>query len=263
MSGWSADVMPKIDAAIAELGVGSLHAEDRVSIYMLDCRLATASGRMEADPMKLTYTVDELMTATAERRAQNSGCGRRVHLWDTLLGLSKGLAGQPGRRAILAITDGKDGGSVHKWQEALVAAQESSVTVIGLSYLPPAYVRGPMMTGMGRSQLVNEEDPFRVLCELSGGMLKKTSDNALQGEMQWFVDTLRERYIVEFPRPSNSRLGRHEIVVRVEKSPDLYIRPAGLSFPMRSQTEVDGPTTIKVDDSKLPTLGNRRTMTPH
>jgi hypothetical protein len=104
------------------------------------------------------------------------------------------------------------------------------------------------------------EDPFPTLCELTGGVSRVMREPKLGEELGWVAAALRERYIVEFPRPLNSTPGRHEMAVRLENGPNFFIRPAGLTFPGRSDAEMNAPTTIKGDTSRLPTQGNRKTM---
>ena len=64
-------------------------------------------------------------------------------------------------------------------------------------------------------------------------------------KLREFVQMVRERYIVEFPRPSNSTPGQHGMAVTIAKGSYL-IRAAGVSMPVPDAALIarsdDGPT---------------------
>jgi hypothetical protein len=70
---------------------------------------------------------------------------------------------------------------------------------------------------------------------------------------------VRERYIVEFPRPSNEKAGRHGLLVKVDRG-GYFIRPAGITFPLMDPAVLADPTTVASDPSKAPTMGSRRPL---
>jgi hypothetical protein len=78
--------------------------------------------------------------------------------------------------------------------------------------------------------------------------------------LQQFVAMLRERYIVEFPRPANTTAGQHAMNVKVAKS-NFFIRPAGISVPIPDRALLADPTTVPSDPSRTPELGTRKPMT--
>jgi hypothetical protein len=98
------------------------------------------------------------------------------------------------------------------------------------------------------------------LCELSGGAVLLSPPSALNSTLHRFVTLVRERYIVEFPRPANATAGIHVQQVRVEKSND-FIRPAGISVPIPDPSVLADPTTVPSDPSRTPVLGTRKPMT--
>src|ERR1700759_5347027 len=81
-------------------------------------------------------------------------------------------------------------------------------------------------------------------CELSGGIVMRIGDlTAVSKSLERFVTMLRERYIVEFPRPANSTAGEHGMEVKIDK--DIYkIRPSGVSVPLPDPAWMADPTTI-------------------
>lgn len=74
-----------------------------------------------------------------------------------------------------------------------------------------------------------------------------------------FVTLVRERYIVEFPRPANATSGEHVKEIRISGE-DYFIRPAGTSVPLPDPALLVDPTTVPSDPSLTPEVGKRRPM---
>src|SRR3984885_10313404 len=164
------DLMPKIDEAIASLAPLSLTSRDHVSIYALECKLIRSLDDVPAEQGRLKSGVDAVLQSWTNRgrNKQGGGCQRPVRLWDALAFLAHALDSLPGRRVILAVTDGNDKGSKYSWNEVRAYAQAMGVAVFGLRYVPEE---------PGRLHFLNigGEDAFNSLCELSGGMVLTAS----------------------------------------------------------------------------------------
>jgi hypothetical protein len=65
---------------------------------------------------------------------------------------------------------------------------------------------------------------------------------------------VRQRYIVEFPRPSNSTPGAHGMEVKIAKG-DYLIRAAGVSMPVPNASLMKDPATIQSGPSQAPLEG--------
>jgi hypothetical protein len=102
----------------------------------------------------------------------------------------------------------------------------------------------------------SSEDPFHSLCELSGGTVIMSDTRLLPDALKRFVAMLRERYIVEFPRPANATAGLHVQEVRIAKS-NAFIRPAGISVPLPDPAVLADPTTISTGPELTPDTGTR------
>ncbi len=68
------------------------------------------------------------------------------------------------------------------------------------------------------------------MCETSGGMVFATNEGFMADSLRHFVESLRARYIVEFPRPNHSTGGAHQLDVKVEKG-NYFIQHAGITVP--------------------------------
>jgi hypothetical protein len=67
---------------------------------------------------------------------------------------------------------------------------------------------------------------------------------------------LRNRYIIEFPRPANGSAGFFAFEVQV-KDPTAIIRSAGIAFPPREGDPKQPDGTIPQDPSQMPLVGSK------
>jgi hypothetical protein len=242
------------DQAIASLAPLSLHAKDEVSIYALGCELIHLADPGATDSASLTRQVDLVLQQpqSADERDAKGRCQNRLYLWDSLATIVQNLSKRPGRRAILAVTDGVDRGSRNSWNALRDFAQMRSVAIFGL--VPPEELRANNFT--------QNEVPLNEVCQLSGGMLLPTSANDLGRQLAWAVTLIRGRYIVEFPRPVSTVGGHHLLDVTISRR-QVLIRPTGIGVPTDDPAVLNDPTTIPSDLSRTPQLGNRKILTPH
>ena len=264
VSGDEGLLMPKMAEAIAALATGSLQPQDQVSVYALDCSLIRGPSNVPADSAVLKRSVDEVLRSRTARNSAKgwtrSDCKQTDHLWDALAELTDALHKLPGRRVILVVSDGVDKGSAHTWNQVRVMAQDGGVAIFGMTYATDLIVdRSEMRSLTSPTTVWGVENPFRSLCELSGGTVRLASPRTLEEKLRGFTAMVRERYIVEFPRPSNAKAGRHGLLVRIDKG-DYFIRPAGIMFPLMDPAVLADPTTVASDPSKAPTMGSRRPL---
>jgi hypothetical protein len=256
VSGDASKLMPKISNVIAGLAPLSLHPKDHVSIYVLDCSLVRSLNDVPAGASQLKLGVEKALESWRVRQ-QNWGvpsCRQTIHLWDALTYIAGEMYKQPGRRVILAVSQGDDEGSGRTWNEVRAYMQATGVAVFGMTYVPTAKEAGHDVFLRWSS-----ENPFHLVCELSGGVVLLTHGNELEGTMERFMTMLRERYIVEFPRPANSTSGAHSMEVKIAKSDD-FIRSAGISVPVPDAALLADPTTVPSDPTRTPEMGTRHPL---
>jgi hypothetical protein len=260
------DLMPRIDKAIADLAPLSLHPADRISIYALNCKLVR-TPIVPAGPEDLKRTVDSALSSWMANKASHAKCEQPIPLRNTLMFMLKALHDQPGRRVILAITEGEDKLSKTSWRDVTENAKVTGTAIFGIVPQPsaPAGVIG--VGGAVRWQTMSPgygvEPAFDSLCQLSGGTILGATADHIGRALTGFTTMLRERYIVDFPRPANSTAGGHDIEVRVEKSTD-FIRPSGISFTIPDPAVLADPTTVPSDSSLAPVQGQRHELPqPH
>jgi len=272
VSGNSATLMRKVSDEIADLAPNGLHHRDHVSVYSLDCGLFQTADNLPAGAATLKQAVDNALAAVRSRTSikHHAGCRQKIHLWDALAYVTNQLRELPGRRVILVLTDGNDQGSKNSWNELRLFAQESAVAVFAVrsAAAPPQMLAGVRDSGLARNQPALPqgwafEDDLTAVCELSGGMVFTANEHSLAKTLQRFPSILRQRYIVEFPRPYNGTAGPHDMEVKVEKGADYFIRPTGNSVPIADPALARDPTTLPSDPSHEPEQGTRKILTPN
>ena len=268
-------LMPQISEAISSLAPGSLHPADHFSIYGLDCSLTRSLLNVPANPALLKAAVDRALAKWTERHQTRhaQACPQKLHLWDAMGYVTKQLRDIPGRRVMLVVSDGSDHGSVATWNDIRIFAQEAGVAVFG--YSTPntrnsAYRMGPAITDghayrssgmLPRFRPDNSpEDPFNVICQLSGGLVLAADERFLAKDLARFTALVRSRYIVEFARARNDTPGQHSILVTIDKNPTAYVRPAGVIVTMRDAAIDADPSTIPRDATNAPELGKRKPL---
>jgi hypothetical protein len=248
------DFVPKLQDSIADLVPSFLHAKDHVSIYALGCDLMQSSKNSPADAVQLKLGVERALEFWITQK-QNVTCLQRDHLWDALAYVAGQLYQLPGRRVILALTQGKDSGSEHTWNETRRYLQDTGVAVFGLSH------RVPLARDIHREPVRGtNEDPFPLVCESSGGIVSSATMQTLSAMMESFVTMVRDRYIVEFPRPKNVTAGPHEMRVKIAYGDTDFVRAAGITVPLPDPAVLADPTTVSAGPKDAPEIGDKHVL---
>jgi VWFA-related protein len=246
----------RMDTAMAGMAPGYLHANDRVSIYAMDCGLQRAALAAPADAETLRARTELALEAWRAhgRMRWSKSCTKPVNLWDSLTMVTQELRQQPGRRAILVVTDGVDRGSKTTWNQLRLYAQASGVAIFGLT--GAAYGVGDFSHSDGVA-----ENIFRSMCGLTGGEVLTADVGSLGRRLDSFASVLRSRYIVEFPHAVDTKGGYHDMQITIEKS-DVYVYAAGATIPVDDAAALNDPMRIQADPANVPQLGKRKIVSP-
>jgi len=237
------DLLPKLGHAIAGLAGSSLNSRDRVSIYAMGCSAMHAVEEVPVNEERLRLAVDAVLRV--EKDSGNSSCYSGNRLWDALAYVVRMLSTQPGRRTILAVTNGDDQKSRRTSEELAELAQTSGVSVFGLN--PAFHVSSDLfLRSIDEKQLSN-------MTESSGGMTLDLDSQNVGKELKNFVQMLRDRYVVEFPRPDDVSAGKIDFAVRV-MGPDLFVRTAGKSVPVANPKEGDRTVHLAETNEPVPPI---------
>jgi hypothetical protein len=253
------ELLPVLVRAVATLPPDFLRPQDRVSVYAMDCTLIRTIYDTGANPAALADGVKRAMapwqirqTRNEELKKQNKipppNCRAGLPLWDSMSEVLKDLDQQPGRRVLLAITDGGDDGSKTLWKDVMFHAQIRSETVFGLL----STINPPSFSGW--------EDKFEQICVSSGGAELQANEHTTLSRLKEFTQMVRDRYILEYPRAPNEQPGVHTIAVSYPKKRDLYITATGITVPIASEDEKESMKTIQEDPSRTPEFGNRKAL---
>lgn len=244
------DLLKTMGKALAGLVPGSLHAQDRVSLYGLDCGLLRSMGDVPATQQGLRHGVKVLLNARrAQREARpRQACPTEQRFWDALGSVVLDMSRLPGRRVVLAVSNGYDKGSQNRANRVREYAQAKGVAIFGLADV-----------AVGVQWREEIEAPFDNLCQLSGGMITPANSFNLSKQLEGFVKMVRGRYILEFPRPSNATPGGYSLDVRIDHS-DAWIRSAGAAYPIEDSAVKNDPTTVNADPSLTPVQGTHRVL---
>ncbi len=272
MSGDQQRIAPVLADEIADLAPDLLQPQDHVIVYAVDCKMARTANDIPIDKASLRRAVDDAVQSTLPHGDRNQTCPTALHLWDTLSYATNQLSTLPGRRVLLAITDGHDNASLRSWSALREFANDSGVAIFGLADAP--YSRAPDAASGAPFGVMNKtpgvasadayEDHFQMLTQLSGGLVLIANLPDLAPTLQNFARMLRARYIVEFPRPDSLTKGPHSFAVSVANSKTPYfLRPAGISLPIADPAILADPTTVPSSDpSQAPVLGDRKILRP-
>ncbi len=136
-------------------------------------------------------------------------------LFDAILYGLLQYADEPGRRALVVITDGLDYGSTADADRTIDIAQRLGV---------PVYIVALPHTG-GGSEATNVVHSLKLITDPSGGRLLRLRGNeGLARAFAQIADELRSQYIVSYYTATPPDNGQREIEVRIKDRKDLEVR---------------------------------------
>ena len=146
------------------------------------------------------------------------------------------LRPQPGRKAILLLSDGWDMGSQHRLPDAIAASQNAETAVYSIQYfdlmteLPPGLperVFRALQSKRHRRLLEREakrcKRNLERLADETGGALYLGDSGNLTGIFDRIEADLRDQYVIGYIQSDAPKRGYHRIRVRVNR-PGLVVR---------------------------------------
>jgi hypothetical protein len=247
----------RLSAAMSQIAPDSLRPHDRVLLYSFGCGKLYRSPQSANDAAGLVASVDAALTAIPRPASRSVfsrekvRCGGTGQLLSAMARTAQLLGTQPGRRVLLAMTDGyPDNEPASIWRDLKTYAVNQSVTIFALSQ-PIADMDGAP----------GQEDLLSNLCQLTGGILMRSSAKKLPQRLALLIRMLRERYIIEFPRPADVKAG--SILIDVTLGHKIaFIRPSGAGVPLPTPDETRNPAAPVPDPEITPELGGRRILDP-
>ena len=243
LSGSQSDVTTALRRDFAPWLAASFKPQDRISIYAIDCHLVRSADNVPPDPTARLADLGSALDSTlVHGPGKRSSCANSVHLWDAMAVVMEHAMNQPGRRVLLLFSAGHDGASNLRDSDLRRAAARSGTTVF--AYAEP-------------SAFLNGDESLQSYCQRTGGLDRVVDPYNLARTLTSFIDTLRGRYILEFPTPVNSTEGQHDIEVEISRS-DAFIRPSSVTIAIPDPSIAADPTTLPNTTTDAPQLGNHR-----
>jgi hypothetical protein len=248
-----ADLVVDLAGAMAETAMKELHPQDHISIYLLSCNMLRTVYEVQPFPGLLSSSIEMgLQSPKLGKDGGGASCGANVYLWGAMTTVIKDMSETAGRRAILVVSNGHDDGSAISWAQLHEYAGYEGVALFGLRETPdlwPAWQR-------------DHTDPFRSLCESTGGIVMAGDRRDLPKQLRQWIELLRGRYVVEFPRPQTLSSGQHDIVVSIKKDGMAFTTLAGVSVSLPDPTITTDPNYVPSDEGSDIPVGKRRPL-PH
>lgn len=239
-------LLPLLQDAVATLSNTELKPTDHVSVYGMDgCRLRRTRELDPANPASIAGAIAEAMRFPS---ATQSECANRVGLWDALWYLTNSMRQLSGRRVIVPITNGVDIGSKKTpytvWQSAI----EYGISIFPVS--ERGHVAGASRDADNKMDVVMKASNLLSVSELSGGIVSEAIPPNLDFTLARIFHRLRERYVLEFPRP-NGMYGQHSLDVSL-RTMRAMVRTGGIEFPAKREYTGDAVTTDALPMLELP-----------
>lgn len=243
----------------------TLLPHDHIAVYAVDCAILKSNIDTAAEVATSQEGISHILAAAAlhQPNAPRKTCSTTKHLLDAIGTAAAHLAQEPGRRAMLVISDGKDGGSTTSLDALREFATGKSIAIFSLGEPPAANAAVSAGSWHGPKGLTvpvveaPDKNVLDSLLNITGGTSLEAYRKQLPVELDHFVALLRSRYILQFPRPAGQTGGHHDLQVRVPV-PGATVYAAGITVPVRDAALLNDPNTVPSDTSKMPVLGTSK-----
>lgn len=259
------DLLASFGQAIQDLST-SLTDKDVVSISVLSgSSLSHTQAGVLTAPWRSRLTEFVAQQLPPANPAAASSQTVAPKLWQAIALTLSEFGKTNSRRVLLVITDSKDSSSLTAIPQLQSLASSVGVTVFAL--------RVPLESAAQNEAFVlnrdafafakpNSEvkDPLASFTELTGGTTLEMHGHPLAEGLMRVLRMVRERYILDFVRPSKIGGGVHTLDVHT-KQKNLFVRSGGTGVPLPDPAIANDPNTVPSDPTAEPPVGRRRVMT--
>jgi len=252
VSGEQKKLVESLPGAATEF-VSALRPQDHLSIYALDCGdMFKSADRIGPDAKGVQQAMEDVLASPrVAKRLKEGPCPNRDLIWNAMLEVVKDLRASPARRSMLVVSDGVDRGSRITWSQLHNVAGVQGVALFGMNDRPQATTEDG----------VEVRDRFYALCTSTGGVVLHAPSSSSGGKTaaRW-VELLRGRYVIEFPRPQQMTAALHSIVVSIHGDSGVFVTVAGVPVTVPSATELADPERVHSDAGADIPMGTRRPL---
>lgn len=213
----------------------SFGSRDRISLYAMNCNLFRTAYNQPPEPALLKPALDSVIKSTMSDGEENhhAACHGPVGLRDYIDFIMKRSSPLPSRRVLLVLANGEDDKGTVRWQDLISDATLHSVTTFGINF------PDPLLYQWGGS--------FDELSQRSGGLNMVATPPLVSQTLSRLTHLLRQRYILQFPMPTNLRGPLHHVFVTINK-PTTLIHPSGITVPLHDPSTHTGPVNIPLGE---------------
>jgi hypothetical protein len=275
-SGKEQNLLSSFADSLAALAPIYLHPKDHVTIFAVDCNLIRSADDIPSEPEALRLGVTTALAAAGlHGEKKQPACASTIRLWDALAAVTTSLADKPGRRVILVVSSGNSYGDKNQIRDMSDFAGSKAVAIFGLRDGGRLLGNhGKMPTGrdaagtfglqIATSMLQNSparRDLLQLICQKNGGVVLTIHHSELTDRLRNFLEILRSRYIIEYPRPDIVKAGIHDMDVKVHGAFAIALGTGG-SSPLPDPTLAADPSNVPATPSPAQVGGRRRLDQP-
>lgn len=199
----------QIEKGLREGFAAALRPGDRV-------RVGSIAGSVDLQPSFSSDRADILKAISRAYDRRDEDRFGRSPVWDAVWTAAEALSSEPGRRAIVLVTDGRATGNVHSWIEAEERAVLADAAVSGIG--AGARMIVPQLGGM--AALVKPDVGLQRLASDSGGAyfagVRVGDDAPIQSAPIFarIVAEMQQSYVVRFTGPGDGKY--HVLRIQVD-----------------------------------------------
>lgn len=262
----TAETLVNLREALEQFAHQSLHANDTISVGVLrGClvrHLRPVPAVPEQMPALAQFIQRELQTTGT---AETGTCSEEARQTGALRVAMDQFGDSPSRRVLLVLTDGQDALNPPAVLALRDIADSRAISIFALreqsadAAQQDTYVLNQDSYAYLPGSSERHRDPLVDLTDRTGGATLETLGHPLEESLERVLRLVRERYIVEFARSSELVGGKHSMEVEV-KSKHLYLRSAGVSYPLPDPAVEADPNRVPSDKTAEPPVGTRRIL---
>lgn len=268
LSGGEEEIIKDLPDSLAALVPQSLHSQDHLYFYALDCRLIALPAPVAADASAIRSGLATISSAPVHGTSQQNSCPAHPRLWDAITSISNDLAPLRARHVLLVVSRTKNRDSATSRAEMDHAINFDGVSVFVVRDIIEYYADHGIHTAVTGEVRANAHNPTFALteeaetvdlCLRSGGFVVNTIPGTLTDRILELITLLRGRYVLEFARPDKNFVGWHSMQVSVAGVPITLA--TGTSAPVADMSVLESPNTVPVSSSPA-SVGDRHILTP-
>jgi hypothetical protein len=237
------ELLKNFEAELPHFAATALHPEDHISLYAVDCHLIGSLNQAPATPDTVTRGLAAALTFPTLHHPNGHHCASTVALWDALASVIARMDGTSGRRVLLIVSRGVDGGSTATPDKLSELAGTRSVAIFNIRSSTAA-ISDSQMRGLLSAPVPGTSSAAALskVASSNGGITFNIQPREIKPTLEHFARLLRTRYIVEFATPDSAEGGSHALAIQVPKTSGVF--STGVSWiPIDPSVKAD-PNTV-------------------